>query len=150
MHRLIAIAVLAAIPLLAHGYEPVPHAPSPEGGIDRAERAVDIATIGEAGPITAALDLNGEGLALMGSATLPYGAHLYARLGLAAGQQHHAEKALAQPDGREGAAAPFYGIGATYRVQRLMMHAEYERYDIGESGEMIETDRLSARMSYHF
>ncbi|MDI5922626.1 porin family protein [Halomonas sp. LR5S13] len=45
---------------------------------------------------------------------------------------------------------PFYGIGAEYEIDQVMMRAEYERYDISDSGEDFEVDLFSASLGYRF
>ncbi|TDR51139.1 OOP family OmpA-OmpF porin [Halomonas ventosae] len=45
---------------------------------------------------------------------------------------------------------PYYGIGAEYEIDRIMMRAEYERYDISDSGEDLEIDLFSASLGYRF
>lgn len=124
--------------------------------------AGDLAAAGSAaraGHLTTAelaVDAEGLGLALVGIVPFPYGVSLHARLGMLAGKMEMADTArasgdtIAQDEALEGGTAPFYGIGATYRINRLMMRAEYERYDIGESGEALETDLVSASLGYHF
>ncbi|MDX1466468.1 MAG: outer membrane beta-barrel protein, partial [Halomonas sp.] len=45
---------------------------------------------------------------------------------------------------------PFYGVGAEYIVNQLVMRAEYERYDLSDSGEDFEIDMISGSLGYHF
>jgi OOP family OmpA-OmpF porin len=45
---------------------------------------------------------------------------------------------------------PFYGVGAEYEINQIIMRAEYERYEISDSGEDFEIDLMSASLGYRF
>ncbi|MBB3192296.1 porin family protein [Halomonas cerina] len=141
------------------GYQFTPFVAMEANYLDFGDLAANGSTAPRAGHLTTAelaVDADGLGLALVGVMPFHYGISLHARLGMLAGQVKMAGtdrvngNTIVQGEALGGDTAPFYGIGATYRINRLMMRAAYERYDIGESGEALETHLVSASLGYHF
>ncbi|PRY72415.1 putative outer membrane protein [Halomonas ventosae] len=56
---------------------------------------------------------------------------------------------ISTSDGVDGS-DPFYGIGAEYEINQVVLRAEYERYDLSDSGEDLEIDLVSAGLGYRF
>ncbi len=101
--------------------------------------------------LTASAD--GFGFALVGKLPIQNGFSVYGKLGMVAwdGDIDYRDSstgttASLADDGTD----PFYGIGAEYEVERILMRAEFERYDISESGEDFEIDLISASIGYRF
>jgi OOP family OmpA-OmpF porin len=55
-----------------------------------------------------------------------------------------------QDEGGADGTDPFYGIGAEYEIEQIIMRAEYERYDLSDSGEDFDIDLISASIGYRF
>lgn len=135
------------------GYRFNPHAAVEAGYVDLGEASAR----GASGADSARLTLGMEGVtaALVGRLPIANGFSLHGKLGVIA---YDADLDLdAEIDGQtydvsadEEGTDPFYGIGAEYAIQRLLIRGEYERYDIGESGEDFEIDLFSASVGYHF
>lgn len=101
------------------------------------------------------LGLEGFGFALVGTLPIQGGLSVYGKLGMFLwdGDVHFnavidgsAYRASAGEDGVD----PFYGIGVEYVVNQIMLRAEFERYDISDSGEDFTVDLLSASIGYRF
>ncbi|WP_280553379.1 porin family protein [Halomonas sp. 25-S5] len=117
----------------------------------------DFSASGSSGPDNANIKLgvDGFGFALVGKLPIQNGFSVHGKLGMVAWEadlEGNATldgsyyRASAGEDGTD----PFYGIGAEYEIQQIMMRAEYERYDISDSGEDFEIDLFSASLGYRF
>lgn len=107
--------------------------------------------------------IDGFGFALVGSLPIQNGFSVFGKLGLFAwdGSVDFSESttykvgldSVTTSESDSGSADdvdPFYGIGAEYVVNQVMVRAEYERYDLSESGEDFEIDLISASIGYRF
>ncbi|WP_162623104.1 outer membrane beta-barrel protein [Billgrantia lactosivorans] len=117
----------------------------------------DYTASGSNGTNNADLKLSADGFtaALVGKLPIQSGFSLYGKLGMIAWDadlnlnatiQGQSIRETASDDGSD----PFYGIGAEYVVNQLVMRAELERYDISESGEDFEIDMISGSLGYRF
>ncbi|MGM0982551.1 MAG: outer membrane beta-barrel protein [Pseudomonadota bacterium] len=106
-------------------------------------------------PGNAELSAEGFGFALVGKLPIQNGFSVHGKLGMIAWdadlKDNYFDGTARTSDayGEDGT-DPFYGIGAEYEINQLMMRAEYERYDISESGEDFEIDLVSASLGYRF
>ena len=106
------------------------------------------------GNIKASVD--GFGFALVGRLPIDAGFSVFGKLGLIAWDGK--VSGVARENGTiifEGSDSaddidPFYGIGAEYVVNQVMVRAEFERYDLRDSGEDFEIDLISASIGYRF
>ncbi|WP_162899994.1 outer membrane beta-barrel protein [Halomonas sp. JS92-SW72] len=99
--------------------------------------------------------VDGFGFALIGRLPIDAGFSVFGKLGMIAwdgdlkndytegGQRVSASVGL---DGTD----PFYGIGAEYVVNQVMMRLEFERYDMSDQGEDLDVDLISASIGYRF
>lgn len=96
---------------------------------------------------------DGFGFALVGKLPIQGGFSVHGKLGMVAwdGDLDYSDSAsgVSTSLGEDGT-DPYYGIGAEYEVDRIMMRAEYERYDLSDSGEDLEIDLVSASLGYRF
>ncbi len=101
------------------------------------------------------LGLEGFTAGLIGKLPIEGGLSVHGQLGLIAWEADldldatldgRAYEIRADDDGTD----PFYGIGAEYLIERIMIRGEYERYEIGESGEDVDIDLFSASLGYRF
>ncbi|ERS91877.1 outer membrane beta-barrel protein [Halomonas sp. PBN3] len=107
---------------------------------------------------TADIDASAEGFgfALVGKLPIQNGFSVHGKLGMIAWDGDLSGTARLNGDiiydgaASEDGTDPFYGIGAEYEVERILMRAEFERYDISESGEDFEIDMISASIGYRF
>ena len=95
---------------------------------------------------------DGFGFALVGRLPIDAGFSVFAKLGLIAWDGDYKES---DSDGWSYSEStddidPFYGIGAEYVVNQVMMRLEFERYDLSDSGEDFEIDLISASIGYRF
>ncbi|QFU03072.1 outer membrane protein A [Halomonas sp. THAF5a] len=135
---------------LLAGYRFTPHVAVEAGHMDLGEASTRGADGAGGTP-----GMEGVTAALIGRLPIANGFSLHGKLGVIA---YDTDLDLdAEIDGQpydvgadEEGTDPFYGIGAEYAIQRLLIRGEYERYDIGESGEDVEIDRFSASVGYHF
>ncbi|GAB2714713.1 porin family protein [Halomonas garicola] len=103
----------------------------------------------------ASLEIDGFTAALVGKLPIEGGFGVYGKLGMIAwdgdvkGQGNIYGNAIRE-SGSEDGNDPFYGAGVEYVVDRIIMRAEFERYDISEGGEDFETDLISASLGYRF
>ncbi|WP_282039967.1 outer membrane beta-barrel protein [Halomonas alimentaria] len=106
-------------------------------------------------PGNAELSVDGFGFALVGKLPIQSGFSVYGKLGMIAWDADFTDnyfngaQRTTDSYGEDGT-DPFYGIGAEYEVERILMRAEFERYDISESGEDFEIDMISASIGYRF
>ncbi|MGM1053857.1 MAG: porin family protein [Pseudomonadota bacterium] len=108
-------------------------------------------------PVTGSAKLSVDGFtaALVGKLPIQDGFSVYGKLGMIAWDADLDESAealgLRQTNsyGDDGT-DPFYGIGAEYVVNQVMMRLEFERYDISDSGEDLDVDLISASIGYRF
>ncbi len=108
-------------------------------------------------PVTGSAKLSVDGFtaALVGKLPIQSGFSVFGKLGMIAWDADLDENVqalgLSQTDtfGEDGT-DPYYGIGAEYEVERILMRAEFERYDISDSGEDFEIDLISASIGYRF
>jgi OmpA-OmpF porin, OOP family len=106
------------------------------------------------GNVKASVD--GFGFALIGRLPIDAGFSVYGKLGLIAWDGK--VSGVARENGTvvfEGSDSaddidPFYGVGAEYVVNQVMMRLEFERYDLSDSGEDFEIDLISASIGYRF
>ncbi|MDR5893204.1 porin family protein [Halomonas mongoliensis] len=106
------------------------------------------------GNVKASVD--GFGFALVGRLPIDAGFSVYGKLGLIAWDGK--VSGVARENGTvvfEGSDSaddidPFYGVGVEYVVNQVMVRAEFERYDISDSGEDFEIDLISASIGYRF
>ncbi|MDI5983958.1 outer membrane beta-barrel protein [Halomonas sp. M4R5S39] len=117
----------------------------------------DFTASGSDGGDSARLKLGFDGFtaALVGKLPIQSGFSLFGKLGMIAwdadldfnatiqGQSFHGS-------GGEDGTDPFYGIGAEYVINQIIMRAEFERYDISDSGEDFEIDMISGSIGYRF
>ncbi|CAM3601468.1 porin family protein [Halomonas lysinitropha] len=107
-------------------------------------------------PADANLNVEGFGFALVGKLPIQNGFSVHGKLGMVAWDGEISANFTDNANDRwnisasEDGTDPFYGIGAEYEINQLMMRAEYERYDISESGEDFEIDLFSASLGYRF
>ncbi|WP_458524532.1 porin family protein [Onishia taeanensis] len=98
--------------------------------------------------------LDGIGFAALARWPIPSGVGIYAKLGLVAWDSD--VKGHAIDDGVEyyfigvDGTDPFYGVGAEFVVDRVMIRGEYERYDISNDGEDFTIDLASLSLGYLF
>ncbi|MCL7942121.1 porin family protein [Halomonas sp. ATCH28] len=117
----------------------------------------DFSASGAAGGDSANLKLGVDGFtaALVGKLPIQNGFSVHGKLGMVAWDADIDGNATVngtyyrESTGEDGT-DPYYGIGAEYEIDRIMMRAEYERYDISESGEDFEIDLVSASLGYRF
>ena len=115
------------------------------------------ATVVDGEPIGVGADasIDGFGFALVGKLPIQNGFNVYGKLGMVAWDAdldvnlNTLSGDIATSDGADGS-DPFYGIGAEYEINQLVLRAEYERYDLSEGGEDFEVDFLSAGIGYRF
>ncbi|MFB9146038.1 outer membrane beta-barrel protein [Halomonas alkalicola] len=99
---------------------------------------------------------DGFGFALVGRLPIDAGFSVFGKLGLIAWDGK--VSGVARENGTvvfEGSDSaddidPFYGVGVEYVVNQVMVRAEFERYDISDSGEDFEIDLISASIGYRF
>ena len=99
----------------------------------------------------AELSVDGFTAALVGKLPIQNGFGVFGKLGMVAwdadlDESDNTGSARYSEDGTD----PFYGIGAEYEIERIRLRAEYERYDISDSGEDFEIDLISASLGYRF
>ncbi len=96
---------------------------------------------------------DGFGFSLVGKLPIQNGFSVHGKLGMVVwdGDLDYSDsgRGVSSSLGEDGT-DPYYGIGAEYEVQQIMMRAEYERYDISDSGEDFEIDLFSASLGYRF
>lgn len=99
----------------------------------------------------AKLSVDGFTAALVGKLPIQDGFSVYGKLGLIAwdADLNESDNTGSQSFGEDGT-DPFYGIGAEYVVNQVMMRLEFERYDISEGGEDLNIDLISASIGYRF
>ncbi|EPC02851.1 hypothetical protein L861_23865 [Litchfieldella anticariensis FP35 = DSM 16096] len=104
----------------------------------------------------AKLNIDGFGLGLLGRLPIQGGFSIHAKVGLIAWDAELSGKAIYDGEtvfeASEGADGTdhFYGVGAEYVINRVMVRAEYERYDLSDSGEDFTIDLLSGSVGYLF
>jgi len=97
--------------------------------------------------------VDGFGFALVGRLPIDAGFSVFGKLGLFAWDGD-----LQYRDSFDGFSVsesaddidPFYGVGVEYVVNQVMVRAEFERYDLSDSGEDFEIDLISASIGYRF
>lgn len=115
------------------------------------------ATVMAGEPIAAdaSASINGFGFALIGKLPIQNGFSLHGKLGMVAWDAdfdvnlNSLSGNFGTSDGEDGV-DPFYGIGAEYEINQLVLRAEYERYELSESDEDFEVDLISAGIGYRF
>ncbi len=95
---------------------------------------------------------DGFGFALVGRLPIDAGFSVFGKLGLIAWDGNYKES---DSDGWSYSEStddidPFYGVGAEYVVDQVMVRLEFERYDMSDSGEDFEIDLISASIGYRF
>lgn len=99
---------------------------------------------------------DGFGFALLGRLPIHGGFGIYGKVGLIAWDGDISGTARVNGDivfeGRDGADGtdPFYGVGAEYVINRVMVRGEYERYDLSDRGEDFTIDLISGSVGYLF
>ncbi|WP_302140442.1 outer membrane beta-barrel protein [Halomonas alkalicola] len=100
--------------------------------------------------------VDGFGFALVGRLPIDAGFSVFGKLGLIAWDGKASgiirENGVVIESARDSAddIDPFYGIGAEYVVNQVMVRLEFERYDLSDSGEDFEIDLISASIGYRF
>ncbi|WP_254275947.1 outer membrane beta-barrel protein [Halomonas sp. 3H] len=117
----------------------------------------DFTASGAGGGDSAELKLGVDGFtaALVGKLPIQNGFSVFGKLGLIAWDgdlslNANIDGESYRESGGEDGTDPYYGIGAEYEVERVIIRAEFERYDISESGEDFEIDLISASIGYRF
>ncbi|SEL57743.1 outer membrane beta-barrel protein [Halomonas daqiaonensis] len=117
----------------------------------------DFEASGADGANSARLKLGVEGFtaALVGNLPIQNGFSVFGKLGMVAWDADLDLDATINGDvyresASEDGTDPFYGIGAEYEIDRIVVRTEYERYDISESGEDFEIDLFSTSLGYRF
>ncbi|MEQ6888370.1 outer membrane beta-barrel protein [Halomonas sp. CS7] len=135
------------------GYQFNPNFAVEAGYVDFGEYTASGAEAGDSAKLK--LGVDGFTAALVGKLPIENGFSVHGKLGMIAwdgdlnfnanigGQSYRAT-------GGEDGTDPFYGIGAEYVVDQVMLRAEVERYDISDSGEDFEIDLISASIGYRF
>lgn len=103
---------------------------------------------------SAKAEISAEGFtaALVGKLPIQNGFSVFGKLGMIAWDGDYKESdsdGWSYSESSDGS-DPYYGIGAEYEVERILMRAEFERYDISDSGEDFEIDMISASIGYRF
>ncbi|MEQ6916487.1 outer membrane beta-barrel protein [Halomonas aquatica] len=99
---------------------------------------------------------DGVGLALIGRLPIQGGLSVHGKLGMIAwdgdvsGIARLSGEVLDDDASSDAGNDPFFGIGAEYEIQQIIIRGEYERYDIGDSGTDFEIDLVSASLGYRF
>lgn len=139
------------------GYQFNPNFAVEAGYVDFGDFEANARTVVGGIPVTGSSKLSFDGFtaALVGKLPIQDGFSVYGKLGMIAWDADVTENVqalgLSQSDsyGEDGT-DPFYGIGAEYVVNQVMMRLEFERYDISDSGEDFEIDLISASIGYRF
>lgn len=103
---------------------------------------------------SAKAEVSAEGFtaALVGKLPIQNGFSVHGKLGMIAWNGDYKESdsdGWSYSESTDGS-DPFYGIGAEYVVNQVMMRAEYERYDLSDSGDDFAIDLVSASLGYRF
>ncbi|MGM0914462.1 MAG: outer membrane beta-barrel protein [Pseudomonadota bacterium] len=139
------------------GYQFNPNFAIEAGYVDFGDFEANSRVVVEGIPVTGSAKLSVDGFtaALVGKLPIQSGFSVFGKLGMIAWDADLDENVqalgLSQTDtfGEDGT-DPYYGIGAEYEVERILMRAEFERYDISDSGEDFEIDLISASIGYRF
>ncbi|MCH4563886.1 outer membrane beta-barrel protein [Halomonas sp. EGI 63088] len=117
----------------------------------------DFTASGSEGGDSASLKLGFDGFtaALVGKLPIQSGFSLFGKLGMIAWDADLDFNATIQGQSFQGSGGEdgtdlFYGIGTEYVINQIIMRAEFERYDISESGEDFEIDMFSGSIGYRF
>ena len=140
------------------GYQFNPNFAVEASYVDFGDFTADMSIVGEggAGSVNAEASADGFGFALVGRLPIDAGFSVFGKLGLIAwdGDIDVVGRANGQTLIQDRQSAddidPFYGVGAEYVVNQVMMRLEFERYDISDSGEDFEIDLISASIGYRF
>ncbi|WP_168012633.1 porin family protein [Halomonas salinarum] len=96
---------------------------------------------------------DGFGIGLVGRLPIQSGFSIHAKVGMFAwdGDIDYSESTTSSDFslGEDGT-DPFYGVGAEYVIDRVMIRGEYERYDLSDSGEDFTIDLASVSLGYLF
>lgn len=99
----------------------------------------------------ASLKVDGFTAALVGKLPIDGGFGIYGKLGMIAWDADaKIDGTLGSGSGSTDGTDPFYGVGAEFVADQIVVRAEYERFDLSESGEDFKTDLLSASVGYRF
>lgn len=105
------------------------------------------------GPKSLEASAEGFGFSLVGKLPIQNGFSLHAKAGLIAWDgdidYRDSSTGLSASLGGDGT-DPYYGLGAEYQVNQVILRAEYERYELSDSGEDFEIDLASASLGYRF
>lgn len=100
--------------------------------------------------------IDGFGFALVGRLPIDAGFSVFGKLGLIAWDgkvsgvvRGNGEVIFDARDSYDDV-DPFYGVGAEYVVNQVMVRLEFERYDLNDRGEDFEIDLISASIGYRF
>mgnify|MGYP001267342791 CR=1 FL=1 len=111
--------------------------------------------LGEPLAVNSDISVEGFGFALVGKLPIQNGFSVYGKLGLVAWDADIDVRTdtligdISFSDGEDGI-DPFYGVGAEYEIDQLILRAEFERYDLSEGGDDFEIDLISASIGYRF
>ncbi|HSP56940.1 MAG TPA: porin family protein [Halomonas sp.] len=101
-------------------------------------------------------NVEGFGFALVGKLPIQNGFSIHGKVGMIAwdgevsGTARNNGDIIYQDEGGSDGTDPFYGVGAEYEINQVFIRAEYERYEISDSGEDFEIDLVSASLGYRF
>ena len=132
------------------GYQFNPNFAIEAGYVDFGEYSASAAIPGYSAKAEVSAD--GFTAALVGKLPIQNGFSVHGKLGLVAWDGDYKESdsnGWSYSESADGT-DPFYGVGAEYVVQQIIMRAEYERYDLSDSGEDFEIDLISASIGYRF
>lgn len=106
--------------------------------------------------VNAKASADGVGVAVIGKLPIQSGFSLYGKLGaiawdgdVSATGRFNGSIVSQERDSADDA-DPFYGIGAEYVINQIVMRAEFERYDLSAGGEDFEIDMISGSIGYRF
>ncbi len=107
-------------------------------------------------PADAKFSAEGFGFALVGKLPIQSGFSVHGKVGMVAWDGDASANFTDDAGNRwtvsggEDGTDPYYGVGAEYEINQVIMRAEYERYEISDSGEDFEIDLVSASLGYRF
>ncbi len=101
------------------------------------------------------LGVDGFGFALVGKLPIDGGFSVFGKLGLIAWDASLSGSATIdgvtyRDTAGDSGTDPFYGAGVEYVIDQVMVRAEFERYDLSDSGEDFTIDMISASVGYRF
>lgn len=107
-------------------------------------------------PANGDISTDGFGIGLVGRLPIQSGFSIHAKVGMfawdgeAKATYTNASNDRVTLSGASDGTDPFYGVGAEYVLDRVMIRGEYERYDLSDSGEDFTIDLASVSLGYLF